>query len=144
VLKITVILWSDQTWGGTIFPSFFTEKYKKKGIWNWHPHKLYEDGGGGICFQYRLHYLQRVQRQSYLGGAICKTWGTMPGAKISPCATCSPRTPDPWHMRHPHLRKSLHHPVSLGSLTCLIVYHLSWKLHVMFPISNCRCSRLCL
>lgn len=68
----------------------------------------------------------------------------MPGAKISPCATCSPRTPDPWHMRHPHLRKSLHHPVSLGSLTCLIVYHLSWKLHVMFPISNCRCSRLCL
>lgn len=67
------------------------------------------DGVGGrgaeteLCFQYRLRYLQRVQRQSNLGGATCKTRRTVPGAKISSCATCSTRNSDPWHMRHPQL-----------------------------------------
>lgn len=54
--------------------------------------------------------------------------------------------PTPWHMRQspsegvPALVCIPHPEERLGSLRCPIAYHLSWKLHLIFPFSKYRCS----
>lgn len=146
MLKITVFLWSDQTWKGTVSLSSFTEKVEKD-IWNWYPRKLFmgekfvSNTDCTICIEIAKAIMFK-KCQYAKNGAQCQELR----AHHEPVTKNSGPMPTPWHMRQspsegiPALVCIPHPEERLGSLRCPIAYHLSWKLHLIFPFSKHRCS----